>query len=132
MKNKTYRYGKLTFRAYFKPVGQGFEAGLIHDGKPVFLGNFIHSAEANRWWTKMNAELRTFVRRFKAADTVSKAWYCKFISAHLYTCYYAFLDKHVTQHERNFERQYKGHVRKYNGMKRNWTPKNYFPRLKVG
>jgi hypothetical protein len=131
MKNKTYRYGKLQFRAYIKPVGQGYEAGLVFEGKSLFVGNFVHSAEANKWWGRMNLELRNFISRFKAADTVSKVWYCKFITAHINKCYYAFIEKQIVLHERKAERQFNSHARQYKGLKRNW-PTNVYPRLKVG
>ena len=60
MKSRTYKFGTFTFKAYFKKVGNSFEVAVKYGPKVLFLGNFIHRVEANKWWTYMNKEITTF------------------------------------------------------------------------
>ncbi len=69
MTTTTYKYGKHTCKAYKKPVGKGWEVGFTFGGTQIFVGNFIHAKEANAWWSKMNAEVRKFSKRYAPRKT---------------------------------------------------------------
>jgi hypothetical protein len=103
MKTKVYRSNKLVCRAYLKPVGQGYETGFVFNGVPIFLGNFIHRAEATRWWSLMNRELRILSRKF-ALGQIPVAWCKHLIRDHLNKCYYGFIDRVVVRHQRQASR----------------------------
>lgn len=122
MKTKTYRSGTTTFRAYCKNVGNGFEVGFVTGTKTVFVGNFIQATEASRWYSTMNAEIRTFCKRFKVGTNAPKAWFTHFLSDTLYRKYYAFVNKAVTVHNRKYTTAVNKDIRKYNQLNRNWYP----------
>lgn len=119
-KAQTYKYGPHQMKTYFKPAGNGFEVGMVYEGRHYFMGNFVHKAEANRWWGFLNREIRTFAKRYWVSPDASFNWYCQFLSKHLYSCYYKFLDKLFTKYNKNFYRAYTKDVRKYNRIKRNF------------
>lgn len=127
-KFKTYKYGPHSFRTYFKTVGNGFEVGLNCDGKNYFVGNFIHKNEAMRWWGTFNREIKTFAKKFWVSDKVTFSWYCKFLSNHLYSCYYKFLDKLFYKYNKSFHKAYNREAKKYYKMKKYFDPsdKYYF------
>jgi len=121
MKTKKYTNGKITFKSYFKKVGHGYECGVIFGGKPVFVGNFVKSAEANAWWTKMDKEIKTFSNRYWVSETAPKNWYKNFLTHHLYTTYYTYLDKLFTKHTREYTRAYKKDFKRYQQLRKKWT-----------
>lgn len=122
MKTKTYRSGTTTFRAYHKTVGNGFEVGFVTGTKTIFVGNFIHSAEATRWYTTMNAEIRTFCNRYTVGPTCPKSWFTNFMSDNLYSKYYTFINRALTVHNRKYTTAVNRDIKKYNQLKRNWYP----------
>ena len=119
-KNKSYRYGNYTFRAYFKPVGHGYEVGLICKGRSLFVGNFIHKREATSWWMQFNREIRHFATNYVCSKKTPHTWYFNFLSNHLYTCYYRFLDKMFGKYNRDFKRAFQKDVHVYKRMKKRW------------
>lgn len=125
---KTYKYGDLTFKTYFKPVGQGWEVSFYCGTKPYFVGNFVHKKEAQAWWGIFNKEITTFAKKHWCSDATSHTWYCKFMTNHLYKTYYTFLDKKFAQYTTSFKQAYFKDVKKYNKMKKTMTPdeKYYF------
>jgi hypothetical protein len=127
-KTKSYQYGRHTMKTYFKPAGHGFEVGLTCEGQHYFMGNFVHRAEAVRWWGFLNRELVTFAKRNWISPDMNFSWYCKFLSKHMYSCYYSFLDKLFVKHNRTYQKAYVKEMRKYNKLKRNFdkTDKLYF------
>jgi hypothetical protein len=122
MKNKTYRSGNSTFRAYQKTVGNGVEVGFVTGTKTIFVGNFIHTAEANRWYSTMNTEIRSFCARYKVGPSCPKNWFTHFMSDHLYKKYYTFLNKAFVTHNRKYTTAVNKDVKKYNRISRNWYP----------
>jgi hypothetical protein len=64
MKTKIYKLGSKSYKAYFKPVGKGFEVGFVQGSKPVFVGNFIKNSEAMAWYQIMNREVSRFSKKF--------------------------------------------------------------------
>jgi hypothetical protein len=104
MKTKNYRYGKLTCKGWLKSAGNGYEVCFTFGSKTVFVGNFIHGAEANKWWALMNREIRSFGARYKANARFPMAKYSHFLSSHLYSCYYHFLDRLFVKHTRTYNR----------------------------
>jgi len=131
MKTKTYKNGTITGKSYMKTVGHGFEVGFKFGGKTVFVGNFIHSAEANKWWARMNQDIKTFSTRHPVGNTYPKAWFTTFIKNHLYKDYYQFLDTLFTKYKRDFTREVTRNERKYKQMKKTWTPRERSPFLKA-
>lgn len=121
MKTKKYRYGKYAFKSYFKKAGLGYEIGFSFENKPLFVGNFIHSKEANDWWKKMNTELKTFTKRFWITDKAPKSWYKKFLQSHLYHTYYTYLDKAFTKYTRDYQKTYNQEFKKYKKLKKDWN-----------
>lgn len=129
MKTKTYRWGTIPCRSYFKPAANGFEVGFIFDKKPCFVGNFVRREEAQKWFTQMNKELAHFGRKYWVGPTVPKVWYCKFITNHLYKTYYTFVDRLCTHHNRKYARAVTQDMRRYRQLKRtsHWTPNRQLP-----
>jgi hypothetical protein len=112
-KFKTYKYGPYTFKSYCKPVGKGFEVGFTYHGRNYFVGNFIHKAEATKWWSQFNKEITTFSKKFSVSDEMPFQWYCNFLSNHLYKCYYSWLDKAFTKYETVFKKAYSKDYKRY-------------------
>lgn len=122
MKTKTYRSGKTSFRAYLKDCGNGFEVGFVSGTKVIFVGNFIHAFEANRWFTIMNTEIRSFCQRFKVGPSCPKTWFTNFLSDSLYKKYYTFLHRVLVTHNRKYTTAVNRDVKKYQRLNRNWYP----------
>ncbi len=124
MKTKTYKNGKFTFRTYQKSAGNGHECGVVFGGKTIFVGNFIHTKEANQWWTLMNKEIRSFGKKYWVTKTAPVSWYKNFLAHHLYKKYYAYLNKAFNSYNRDFNKKFNQSVRKYSQLKKKWTPKD--------
>jgi hypothetical protein len=105
MIKKTYEFGDLTFKPYFKAVGHGFEVGVICRNKTVFVGNFVHQHEARQWWTMMHKHLHSFIRQHDFVPTASATWYCKYLGSYLSTPYYAWLDKTFAKYNHTFSKE---------------------------
>ncbi len=120
MTTKSYKMGKGFFKAYFKNVGEGFEVGLHFNRKPIFVGNFMHKKEALRWWGLMNREISQFTKRYWVSTEANFTWYTKFFSNHLYTQYYAQLDKWFNTYSTTFKRAFNKELKKYNRFRKNW------------
>jgi len=131
MKTKSYRSKHMSGKTYLKVVGNGFEAGLILNGMPVFVGNFIHSKEANLWFGLMNREIRQFSRKYSVGSKFPKTWFAQFVKNHLYKTYYAFLDRIVTGYTKSFGRAVLRDTRKYKQIRKNWSSSERTPFLKV-
>ena len=131
MKTKTYRSKGVSGKTYLKPCGNGFEVGFMVNGNAVFVGNFIHTKEANLWWSLLNREIRQFSRKYSVGRTFPLSWYKHFISNHLYKTYYSFLDRIFTRYNRDFERAVSKDVRKYQQIKKKWHSHERVPFLKV-
>lgn len=101
-KMKNYKFGKMIFKAYCKPAGKGFEVGMTHQGKPVFVGNFIHRAEAMKWWGLMNTYAHKFCRSHEFVPTASPTWYNKYFGNLLYKNYYLYLDKQFSKYQKTY------------------------------
>lgn len=101
-KMKNFKFGKMTFKAYCKPAGNGFEVGFTYLGKPVFVGNFIHRNEATKWWALMNTSAQNFCRNHEFVPTASPTWYSKYLGHMLYKNYYLFLDKQFSKYQKTY------------------------------
>lgn len=108
-----------------KPVGKGYEVGFMFGKKSLFVGNFVHKAEAIEWYAKMNAEYSHFSKKFwHDSKTVTAAsFYHKFISNNLYKHYYDYLDKCFGKHTRSYHREFSKDLRTFNKIKKNWPNK---------
>ena len=120
-KSKTYRYGKTVCKAICKTAGLGWEVSFFFDGKPLFVGNFVHQKEATAWYSVMNKELNQFSRRYTTGYKFPIAWFSHFLKNHLYTEYYGFLDKVFVTHQRDYSRALKKDYRKFKATKKNYT-----------
>lgn len=129
MKTKYYKHGTHKCRAYLKPVGHGYEVGFFFGKNSVFVGNFLHKTEANKWWTKMNQEILKFTKNYWVEKNAPTAWYRKFFSHHLYNTYYKFLDKEFSKYERTFNSAFNKDKKKYAQIKKqkNWKPSGKVP-----
>ena len=121
MKNTTYTFGDWKCTAYMKQYGQGFEVGFTFGKQQIFVGNFIHKAEATKWWTVMTKEIKTFTTRYHVGETVSQTWFAKFFSTSLYRTYYTFLDTQFAKYNKTFAKTFATEERKYKHLKKNWT-----------
>jgi len=120
MTTTTYKYGKHTCKAYKKAIGKGWEVGFYFGSKQIFVGNFIHAKEANAWWTKMNAEVRTFSKRYALPTKASPAFFCKFMTNYIYACYYTFLDRQFAKYNKGYAHACKQYERKFTSFKKSW------------
>ena len=121
MKTTNYRFGGTTFKAQFRTVGQGWEVCVTWGKKTVFVGNFIHKAEAMKWWNTMNSEIRSFTNTYWIANKNATSWYATFFSNHLYKCYYKFLDKLFVKYNKTYSTQVSKNVKKYNTLRKGWS-----------
>jgi len=123
MKTKTYRFGKISCKAYMKTMGNGYECGFHFGGDQTFVGNFIHAKEANQWWTLMNKEIRKFTGKYWVGETFPKTWYKNFLKHHLFKCYYNYLDKAFKTYNRSFTTAFNKDYRTYSRIRRqkDWT-----------
>lgn len=112
-KYKAYKCGKHSFKSYFKAAGKGYEVGFTHGGRNYFVSNFVHKAEATKWWTMFNKEIASFGRKHWVNHEIPFVWYCNFLSKHLYSVYYAWLDKVLGQHSHNFKKAYNKDFKQY-------------------
>jgi len=123
MTSRTYRNGNSTGKTYLKNVGEGFEVGFSLSGKTVFVGNFLHSWEARRWYSVLNTEIRNFSKKYQMGPGCTKSWFTHFLSAHLYNTYYSFLDKCFSQHSRKYQSAVKKDQKSYQKMSKRWDNK---------
>lgn len=120
MKKTFFTFGDFRCFAYLKAAGQGFEVGFQFGRETIFVGNFIHKAEATKWWNLMNKEMKTFTTRFQATEDAPFAWYAKFFSHHLYNSYYNFLEQEFAKHQKTFAKAFAKDAKKYETFKKNW------------
>ena len=118
MTSRIYKYGKYTCKAYKKTAGQGFEVGFKFAGKTIFVGNFIHAKEANAWWAKMNTECTRFLRRYTLPSQASTQFFTRFMANYMYKCYYGWLDRAFTKHNRTYAQAVRKDERKYTYLKK--------------
>jgi len=123
MRTKSFRNGaSLRCRSYIKNVGKGYEVGFIFGGKPIFLGNFIKSNEANTFYGQLNKDIRTFSKKFRVGKNCPKTWYGKFLGNHLHRRYYSFINRVVPTNNRTAQRGFNKSLREYKRLNRRWTP----------
>ncbi|MGZ3806434.1 MAG: hypothetical protein ACXVB4_19650, partial [Pseudobdellovibrionaceae bacterium] len=69
-------------------------------------------------WTMFNKEIVGFSKKFNFSKDMPFAWYCNFLSNHIYTCYYAWLDKVFVKHETSFKKAYSKDYKRYMKMRK--------------
>ena len=131
MRTKTFKCGKTPCKTYIKPVGKGWETGFVFNHSPAFVGNFIHSTEANRWFQMMNTEITRFGKRYTAGHKFPTPWLKTFISNQLYKTYYVYLDRLFTQYNRTYTKALSREVHKFHRMKRRYSTPSKAPMLKA-
>lgn len=131
MKTTTFKNRTITCRSYTKTIGHGFEVGLLCGSRPLFAGNFLHNSEANAWYRIMNREIRNFSRKYLISTKATPTWHLKFLSTHLYRCYYQFVDRVLARHAKTFTREFSRNQRRYRTINRNWNRSECVPFLKA-
>jgi hypothetical protein len=109
-----------------KTVGEGFEVGFWQGQDKIFVGNFIHSAEANTWFTMMNKEIKKFSKQYAVGPSFPMTWYKHFAKTHLYKCYYNYLEKIFSGYQKDYNHAFKKDLVKYNKMKKHWHYRTSF------
>jgi hypothetical protein len=104
-----------------KQVGAGFEVGFNFGKTSIFVGNFIHTKEATKWWGVMNKEMKSFTKRYRVGQEASVTWYTKFFANYLYNSYYTFLDQQFNKYQKTFAKAVKHDAKKYVHLKKNWN-----------
>jgi len=121
MKTKNYKFGHTYLKCHFKTAGLGYEVSVTFAKKTIFVGNFIHKAEATRWWGLMNREIFAFTKTYFLNQKVSKTFYTNFFSNTLYKTYYTFLDKMFVNYNKTYARAVVRDTKKYRSMKKTWN-----------
>ncbi len=117
---KKYKFGRYSCYSYMKPAGNGYEVGFYFGKKPVFVGNFIHKAEAKDYYTHLNKEWKNFATRYWAGPDTSLTWYTKFFTNHIYNHYYKHLDKKFTSYERSYATKKRKYETEYKRKAKSW------------
>jgi len=131
MKTKTYRYGKVTCKATLKTVGNGWESCFYFDGKPLFVGNFIHAKEATAWWSFMNREITWFAKKYTVGYKFPISWVTHFLKSHLYKEYYTFLEKIFVGYHREYRKAFQKDFRQFKTKKKHYHTDRKVAFLKV-
>lgn len=131
MKTKTYRYGNVSCKAVYKAVGNGWETTFWFDGKPIFIGNFIHTKEANHWWAYMNREIKKFAKKYTTGYKFPVSWFSQFLKSHLYKEYYVFLEKIFVGYHREYRKAFKKDFTRFSKQKKYYTSGRKVPMLKT-
>jgi len=118
MKSKTYRYGNVTCKAVLCAAGKGWETVFYFNHKPVFVGNFVHSKEALRWWGFMNREISKFGRKYTAGHKFPAAWVSNFLGNLLHKQYYIFLEKLFIGHHRAYQKAFVRDFRRFQTIRK--------------
>lgn len=118
MTSRTFKVGNHTCKAYKKSAGKGWEVGLSFAGKTVFTGNFVHTKEANTWFTKMNMEARKFCKRYTLPHGASTTFFTRFMENHMHKMYYSYVNREISRHQRGCTQALKKYQRKYTHMSR--------------
>ncbi len=130
MTKKYFGPKSLNCWSYCTAEGEGWEVGFHFQGKPLFVGNFIHKKEATHWYRTMNAEITKFSMRYTFGPKFPVSFFKKFIGNHLYATYYTFLDKLFVGYKSHFKKAVTTDMRQYSHMKKAWahTPATPFYR----
>ena len=78
------------------------------------------------WWKMFNREIMMFAKKYWCSDDTPEQFYFHFMTNHLYTTYYSFLDKMFAQHNKTYRQAYVKDVKKYNKMKKTWEMNEKF------
>ncbi|HEX7672976.1 MAG TPA: hypothetical protein VF412_02325 [Bdellovibrio sp.] len=119
-KNKNYSYYGYTFKAYYKPAGHGYEVGFTFEGKPLFVGNFVHKTEAMEWWKCFNQEIPYFFDKYEFPYKGPHQYMTKFFTNYMYTEYYAWLDKKFAKYNKEYAKAWKHNEKHYKKMQPVW------------
>ena len=106
MKSRSYKNGKATCKATLKKTGKSYEVGLTYGGTPLFLGNFILSSEATRFYAEMNKEIKKLSKKYKVGPSFPKSWFKNLISSHIFKKYYTFVNKQITNTQKKLKSNY--------------------------
>ncbi len=119
-KTKNYSFYGHSFKAYYKPVGHGYEVGFSFEGKPLFVGNFVHKKEALEWWKSFNQEIPYFFGKYEFPFNGPTQYMAKFFTNYMYTEYYAWLDKKFAKYNKEYAKAWKQDEKHYNKMQPSW------------
>lgn len=119
-KTKDYNYYGYNFKAYYMNAGHGYEVGFTFDGKPLFVGNFVHKKEAMEWWKNFNNEIIYFFGKYDFPVKGPHQYMTKFFTNYIYTEYYAWLDKKFAKYNKEYAKAWKHDEKNYKKMKPNW------------
>lgn len=130
MKSIKYQHGKYNFTSYWKNAGNGWEVGFTYGKEVIFVGNFIHQSEATQWYRIMNREIKNFSKKYTVGSKFPFAWYCNFITNHLYKCYYGYLERCFSKYNRDYRRAVTTDLGKYRTLSKRWTNNECLPFFK--
>ena len=122
MTTKSFGPKNLDCWTYWEVAGEGYEAGFVFKGKTLFVGNFIHRKEASEWYKKMNTEITKFSKTYTFGPKFPVSFFKKFITNHLYSSYYTYLDKKFTSYRNQYSKAVTQHQKKYKTLTKEWAP----------
>jgi len=125
--SKHYKFGPYMLKCYFKPVGNGFEVGMTHAGRTYFVGNFVHQAEAKKWWGMMNSSITTFGKKYWMSNETPFPWYCHFLTTHMYKAYYSYLDKLFSKYNKTYDKAFSQNLRRFKTQYLPHSEQTYYP-----
>ena len=131
MKTKTFKTGKMTYKASVKKSGHSYEVSFLQGRRVLFLGSFTKQSDATHWYTFMNREIRHFGRKFKVGPTFPTTWFNHFIGHYLTKRYCNFTARLVQRDSRVAARKERVGARRYRTLNRNWATWEKRPVIKA-
>ncbi|MFN7903611.1 MAG: hypothetical protein ACK5P5_00355 [Pseudobdellovibrionaceae bacterium] len=100
---------------------------MTHAGRTYFVGNFLHKAEAKKWWGMMNSSITTFGKKYWMSNETPFPWYCNFLTTHMYKAYCSYLDKLFSEYNKTYDKAFSQNLRRFKTQYLPHSEQTYYP-----